>query len=640
MQKLNTPGRGTTGRRTIPVWLWGLIPMLLAAALVAPALGRDIFDVDEAATMIGACAHHLGPCSPAEAIKVSARWPGQSQGLAIVFSQWGQLVGWSELAIRALPWLVGPLTLAWVFRLGRDLFTPVIALAAALLLATSVIFLTYMHVARFYGPAMLFSAIALWGYWRVALAARPPKRPAQAALVLGATGLLYSHYFGALLVPALGVFHLCLAPRDRRWRQAPALLVLALLLALPQAPDLLNGIAYNQGQESLNRRALHAPEVVSLLLRYLGSDLLNVPHALARFLLPAMPLFLLLYWRRGPSRRRQPRPVRFLAVTTVLHFLLIMAVNEWVRILDPSRVRYLANLWPAAVLLISLALVHPSRALMRRPLGGALLLALALAGASDFLQEGPLVRTSWHWRKHDISAATMRLALQNTTPDTLLVVDHELMGMNRQIEAYVIAFDGHSFPLSPETTSQRLLRAADANHELALLLPGSRETELNLQRHVDFLLRRLWIQHEMWREDGMTLVRFVSPFSTLLIDRSQLTWDQNITLVGSGIIREPGKIRFLAHFRSADENLLADVSLAVHVIDPSTGERVAQNDSGVGPGKRVRKVSDVDVSALPPGDYEVHVALYDWQTGERLIARDLQTGAVSDMHVLQRFRIG
>lgn len=627
-------------RKAAPVWLWALAPMLLAAALAVPFLGRDIFDVDEAATLISACAHHLGPCTPAEAARASTRWPDNSWGLAIAFSQWGQLVGWSEFAMRALPWLIGPLTLGWVYRLGRDLFTPAIALAATLLLASSVLFLTYMHIARFYVPAMLLATITLWGYWRVALAANAPGRGAKTALLVGATGVLYAQYFGALLVPALGLFHLFLVRRDRRWRQGLTLLVLALLLALPQAPDLISGIAHNQGKEGLHARALQAHEILSLFLRYLSSDLLNVPQVLAGLLLPALPLFLLLSWRRGRPPRPRPGPARLLAVTTALQLLFIMGFNQWAQVFGPTRVRYLATLWPAALLLVGLALPRPPRPILRRPVGIALVLAMALAGVSDFLQSGPLVRTSWAWRDHAISAATMKRALQNATNETLLVVDHGLIGAERHREAYVSAFDGHGIPLSSETQVQYVLRQAGGSHEVILLLLNSREAELNLQALVDLFLQRLWIQHETWRDGGITFVRFVTPFSTLLIDRNRLEFDREVTLVGSGILHETDKIRFLAHFHSADDSLLADYSLAVHVIDPSSGERVAQSDSGVGPGGRVRTVSDVDLSALPPGVYEVQVALYDWRTGERLIARDLLTGLVSDMHALQRFHRG
>ena len=77
----------------------------------------------------------------------------------------------------------------------------------------------------------------------------------------------------------------------------------------------------------------------------------------------------------------------------------------------------------------------------------------------------------------------------------------------------------------------------------------------------------------------------------------------------------------------------------MHVFD-QRGLRVAQGDVGVGPGAIVPLRSEIDVSALPPGDYEVHVALYDWQTGARLSARDLETGADGDMHTLHHFRLG
>ena len=57
-------------------WLWALLPLLLAAALVTPILGRDVFDADESTTMIGAGARHLGPYTPAEAVAAFvSRWP-------------------------------------------------------------------------------------------------------------------------------------------------------------------------------------------------------------------------------------------------------------------------------------------------------------------------------------------------------------------------------------------------------------------------------------------------------------------------------------------------------------------------------------------------------------------------------------
>ena len=82
-----------------------------------------------------------------------------------------------------------------------------------------------------------------------------------------------------------------------------------------------------------------------------------------------------------------------------------------------------------------------------------------------------------------------------------------------------------------------------------------------------------------------------------------------------------GRLRLRTGLRSEDKTFLDRHSLAIHIIDSRSGERVAQADTGVGPGTYVPLCREIDVSALPPGDYEVRVALYDWQTGDRLSAR-------------------
>ena len=118
----------------------------------------------------------------------------------------------------------------------------------------------------------------------------------------------------------------------------------------------------------------------------------------------------------------------------------------------------------------------------------------------------------------------------------------------------------------------------------------------------------------------------------------RLKFNRNIDLGWLEIISSNNSMRLEATIHSADEAPLVSYSLAVHVIDLNSGVRVAQGDTGVGPGTYVRLRSEIDISALPPGDYDVRVALYDWQTGARLSARDLVTDEVSDIHTLHRFQ--
>ena len=142
-------------------------------------------------------------------------------------------------------------------------------------------------------------------------------------------------------------------------------------------------------------------------------------------------------------------------------------------------------------------------------------------------------------------------------------------------------------------------------------------------------------------EWGFTLERYALHSVENCPDRPvRLVFDSGIRLTTPEITVQNGLLRLDAHFRSEDETLLARYSLAVHVFKVQSGERVAQGDTGVGPGAIVPLRSEIDVSALPPGDYELRVALYDWQTGARLSARDTVTDVVSDIHALHHFRLG
>ncbi len=618
-----------------------LLPLLLAAALVVPVLGRGVFDVDEAATMIGAGARHIGPYSPAEAVTAFvSRWPDHAWGHVVVYALWGRVAGWSEFAVRALPWFTGLLALAWVYRLGRALFTARIALTATLLSSTSVLFLSYMHIARSYSFVMLFTAIVLWAYWRVALCPRTPGPGARAALMLGATGLLYAHYFGALLLPALALFHLFFVRKERRWWQVIFLLGLAALLALPQVPDLLAGIKFNQAKEELHTKALHFPEVTALLVRYLSNGLLRTGQPVSLLLALALPLPLFLFGWHRRYRRQPPTAAWFLALVSILLFLTLLAVNEFLQVLDKSRVRYLMTLWPPATLFISQALLHRKRSPLRPP-GGLVLVALvAILGASDFLNEGELISTSGPWRNRPVSLAATRAIAAEGSTNGLLVAEIGLFGAGRVYEFYTGAYGDHRVELSQATASTDLLEHAQGLDQVWMMLRSSRQDTLRLHTHIEHFIKAGWFRCRSWQEDGNALELLLSPLTATTQEQARLQFENDIELSApvAPELRD-GLLRFRTNLRSADESLLARYSLAIHVIDPLTGQRVVQADTGVGPGALVPLCREIDVSALPPGEYEVRVALYDWQTGARLLARDLVTDQTGYVHVLHYFRI-
>ena len=109
-------------------WLWALLPLLLAAALVIPLLNVDVFNGDEPASLLAAGILRTGSWSILDIWENTA--PRHPPGWAVLLSIWGPFVGWSEFAIRALSLFIGLLTLAWVYRTGRNFFAPAAGLFA------------------------------------------------------------------------------------------------------------------------------------------------------------------------------------------------------------------------------------------------------------------------------------------------------------------------------------------------------------------------------------------------------------------------------------------------------------------------------------------------------------------------------
>ena len=64
-----------------------------------------------------------------------------------------------------------------------------------------------------------------------------------------------------------------------------------------------------------------------------------------------------------------------------------------------------------------------------------------------------------------------------------------------------------------------------------------------------------------------------------------------------------------------------------------------QGDQGLWLGRYNPLRSEMDISGLLAGDYELRVAVYNWQTLERLEGVDLASGATGNLLTLFRFRV-
>ena len=630
-------------RLTRPSWLWALLPLLLATALAGSLLDRDAFNGDEPNSLVAAGVRSSSPLSVAEIL--DDLHPNQAQGWPLLLSVWARVVGWSEPAIRSLSLFAGMLALAWVYRTGRDLLAPQVGLYAALLMSASVFFLTYVAHARVFALVALFTTLCLWCYWRIVRRPQPPGIGAQTGLLLGATGLLWAHYICALFLPALGLYHLLFAPKTRRWWRPTLLLILAATLATPQLPGLLRGLDMVVTHDTLPERALSATALILRLVHSATNSPFNPRFSLGELATLVLTFALVMVTGKFLRLRYRDAAVRLVLFVSATQLVLLLTINEVLPLVTDTRIRYLMPLWPMLALLAGAGFQQLAGTQGR--LAARLLAIWLLTGAVLTLATGGYryeLGYFWHSGFHQVQ----RKMLELVPADGLVAIDRSLED-NPMLYRSTTTIRMLDTPY--RTVFSRMdERLADimplhANEPSIWLLYNSSHSiadQSTIER--DGRLERILcerVQEQTLDRWELRLDRYVLPPGADCPDSPvRLAFEAGIRMIEPEITIADGVLRLDAHFHSEDHALLANYSLALHVIDPRTDQRVAQGDVGVGPGYIASLRSEIDISALPAGEYELRIGLYNWQTGERLPARDLATSASGDMHSLQRFHLG
>jgi len=105
--------------------------------------------------------------------------------------------GDGEMAVRIPSIVAGTLAIPALYLLGRELYDRRTGLVAAAFGAASPLLIWYSQEARMYAFVELFGLLALWTQLR---AIRNPSMANWAAYILATAALLWSHYFGLLLI--------------------------------------------------------------------------------------------------------------------------------------------------------------------------------------------------------------------------------------------------------------------------------------------------------------------------------------------------------------------------------------------------------------------------------------------------------
>ena len=208
--RLPRRGEPDTSRRTARLVLAGLLLAALALRLAVP---RGVW-LDEAITI------HQAHLSLHDLFR--NLYHGDRQPPLYHLTLWLTIraFGDGEFAVRLPSLIAGTLLVPVLYELGRELYDRRTGLFAAAFASVSPLLIWYSQEVRMYELAALFGLLALLTQLRVV---RNPTMLNWASYIFATAGLLWSHYFGLLLIGVQQiVFVVVLVHRTtpRRARQA------------------------------------------------------------------------------------------------------------------------------------------------------------------------------------------------------------------------------------------------------------------------------------------------------------------------------------------------------------------------------------------------------------------------------------
>ena len=402
------------------VYLWLLPVLLLAFWLGARSLDSDAIWLDEYFSLYDSGAGPYGPLTPGQIWeRVAGRNPWHAPGFFIALSGWGRLVGDEPAALRVFSLLLGTLTVATTYQLGRTLVSRRVGLYAAVLLATSAFFIYYEHEIRMYTLIAFMTVVTQLVYFRLLRARGRPHPLLWLAWFGCVAAVLYIHYLAAVPLVALALYHLLFAPKNRRWWQMTGAALLGGLAFLPWGGALLSGLGLAAEAEELHNRALSTRRLLEVMGTLFGNGTLLVPAVLAALALT--------------YRRRGALTVWFLALTPLALFVVF---NRLAEIIPETRIRYLLSLWPLFALVCAIGLAQ-----LRRwpplPLAGLVVwaaLGLSSVGNPDFT--GMLASAHYIYPLHQIDDVLREQALPGDAVVYVLSDDMAKVTYERQADYY------------------------------------------------------------------------------------------------------------------------------------------------------------------------------------------------------------
>lgn len=628
------------------IWLLVIPVLLMATALAAQRLADYPFDNDERYSVRLAGGVEDGPYSLAEVWSaVTEQYPDQAYGLPLVNSIWGQIFGWSEFSLRLVPLFAGILAIAWTYRAGSDWFAPLAGWIATILLSVSMLFVIYLHVIRPYTLVALFTMMATWGYWRMTLSNRNPgkNRIGTLSFLLGCIGIIYSNYYAIMLLVVLVFWHLLFMPKNRQWWGPVFLLGLAGLSFIPEVGGFLAGINETQTRPGHTDPVamIRAAEILPGLVLIFSNSVLDLPSIRYGFAPNVVGLAILAvlvaygFWRY--RQRAWIQQIQYPLFITVSLLLLMLLMNEILLIFRDDRFRYLIAMWPLLSILIGWG-IWRTRARWRWVAG-------SVTGVFILYSLWANLATELRYDFYPLQIRNplldyMRVVEKNSWQQDLLLIEEQLHRLTLpKVESFPAHYENvlvFSNSLRTQAEFENALKDELRIWTLAGQTDGAEHRAMISALPAELSLCKRFIQRSNLSLELYTWSPVHCPNEAAPVMRfgDAVMLDNSAVTVVSGDALQVDLL-----LRSEEVTGMTAYSVALHVFDVSSGEKVAQGDQGLWLGRYNPVRSEIDISALAAGEYEVKIGLYNWQTLAHLSGMDLSLGQTADFLTLSQFRV-
>ena len=579
---------------------WTIPLLLLMFALGVRGITFDDLWYDEYRTMWYAGSVHYGDISLAETWARVSENAVQTPGYYLILNLWENLAGDSVFANRFPSLLYGLLAVAVIFRAGRELFSTLTGLSAAVMLGGSAFFVLFLHEMRTYTLVMLCVSAAVWLYWR--LINNKHDLPTQIFFALVVIGLPYTHYYALMVGGAIALHHLIFVRKNREWWRVPLLMSVTALAFLPWLSVLLRGATDIRSDADRIIFALSPRQIVFGVMDEFSTG-------------NTMMLVFLLVMAIGFGKRAG-RTVWLLALGTVG---LALLANAWSQSL--SQTRYMLMSLPLLALLAGMGITRLAQMNVPPviPLGLWLMVGVWQGMNSAYVTR--VHEPDWYFRWTDMT----QIVTQNAQPD-----DHVLVQLPHLTGAFahepLIKHYLHGVPVSTGVVEYPFFMT-QADYATSVRDAISDHNRLwvtfkpSLVDPIDAAIFRREIDESGYLHCGTYVDESDLRLDLFTLPPVQFDYHFEEGIQVAAVPENPTPLddyfAFTLNWRIADDVPTQTYSYGVHITDEN-GALVVQVDTGLPAVGETCTPVRFDLNNLPAGDYTAHLLVYAWETGDRL----------------------